>query len=125
MDPEGVLSFSDRYLRLTSVGMVFRKPGHEAITRFDPNPELRAVLFPASELRRLEGTSVAASQAGNLRDFTISIRNQIGSIRSAAQSRGIETRGSGKPPVRPEDFRIRHLIRAILVRLWWRLSRRI
>jgi len=50
MQPEGILSFSDKYLRSTSIGMMFRKPGDfESKVQLSPNPALRNVLFPPSE----------------------------------------------------------------------------
>jgi len=50
MQPEGILSFADSYLRSTSIGMMFRKPGgFESKVQLSPHPALKDVLFPPSE----------------------------------------------------------------------------
>jgi len=50
MQPEGILSFSDDYLRSTSIGMIFRKSGDDSSkVRLQPHSALKDVLFPPPE----------------------------------------------------------------------------
>jgi len=50
MQPDGILSFADSYLRSTSIGMIFRKPGLlSSRVRLSPHPALKESLFPQSE----------------------------------------------------------------------------
>ncbi len=39
MAPEGILSFSERYLRSTSIGMIFKKPGGQGKIKYSPHPD--------------------------------------------------------------------------------------
>lgn len=49
MQPEGILSFAESYLRSTSIGMMFCKAGANQKVHFSPHPALEDVLFPISE----------------------------------------------------------------------------
>jgi len=45
MQPEGILSFSDTYIRSTSIGMIFVKAGAKTKVTLAPKPELGPLLF--------------------------------------------------------------------------------
>lgn len=83
MAPKGILSFSDNYIRSTSVGMIFRKPGPPSLVTFNPHPKLKQFLiqptyehpqdFPASEI----GQIILIKTKTVLRDYARRIRRTL------------------------------------------------
>lgn len=43
MAPEGILSFSGKYMRSTSIGIMFRKPGGSPKVKLSPHPSLKGL----------------------------------------------------------------------------------
>ena len=123
MEPEVVLSFSDRFLRITSIGMVFRRPGTKALVSFRPNPELKNVLFPPAELARNARPKRIEAKGDQLRQLQRKLRSEILAIRRSTRTRMESVPDESSAP-QPEDFSIRQLVRGILIRIGWRLRRR-
>lgn len=48
MAPEGILSFSKSYLRSTSIGMIFKKPGNQSKVKLSPHPDFEDLLLGES-----------------------------------------------------------------------------
>ncbi len=45
MAPEEILFFSKKYLRSTSIGIMFKKPGHKSKIRYFPQPEYKKLIL--------------------------------------------------------------------------------
>jgi hypothetical protein len=81
MQPDGILSFSDTYLRSTSIGVIFRKPGLlDSPVVLSPHPALRDLLFPQSEtVRSPEPPELSdrADEAKSIEDWTRMFRQGL------------------------------------------------
>lgn len=45
MAPKGILSFADEYMRSTSIGIMFKKPGPASKVTLSPHPKLHDILL--------------------------------------------------------------------------------
>lgn len=83
MAPEGILSFSGKYMRSTSIGIMFRKPGGPSKIKLSPHPSLKGLILgqfidqpeQISAVKLKQIMSIKTRQV--LKDYVKKIRSSI------------------------------------------------